>query len=166
MLGKCLGLGADSIIIDLEDAVKNTPHDKAAARKRVKLWLEANLAAGKKAALGANCPEILIRINPTDSDYWRLDLHEVCNTPVIDGLVLPKVERKGDIHLVESELSKLSQANPSITFLPIVTETPDAVFNLKEIVASSPRITAVTWGCEDLSAVVGSSATRNPKTGE
>jgi len=45
--------------------------------------------------------------------------------------------------------------------LPIATETPTAVLNIADI-AKGPRVCAVTWGCEDLSAELGSFGTRRP----
>jgi citrate lyase beta subunit/acyl dehydratase len=49
--------------------------------------------------------------------------------------------------------------------LPIATETPMAVLNIASI-AQGPRVCAITWGCEDLSAELGSYGTRNQSGGE
>jgi citrate lyase subunit beta/citryl-CoA lyase len=45
--------------------------------------------------------------------------------------------------------------------LPICTETPAAVFALGSYAGSSERLTAMTWGAEDLSAALGASANRD-----
>ncbi len=37
----------------------------------------------------------------------------------------------------------------------IATETPEGLLNIREVAAASPRIAAVAWGVEDLSAAMG-----------
>ena len=56
-------LGADSIILDLEDAV--SPAEKDSARILVRNALKSLHYKG--------C-EIIIRINPVETDYWTHDL--------------------------------------------------------------------------------------------
>jgi len=45
----------------------------------------------------------------------------------------------------------------------VATETAKAVFNLGSYQSVSPRLNALTWGAEDLSADVGSETNRNAK---
>ena len=59
-------LGADSIILDLEDAV--SPAEKDSARILVRNTLKH---------LGLKGCEIVIRINPVDTDFWFKDLDEI-----------------------------------------------------------------------------------------
>src|SRR5947209_6566259 len=37
----------------------------------------------------------------------------------------------------------------------IATETPEGLLNIREVAAATPRIVAVSWGIEDLSAAMG-----------
>jgi citrate lyase subunit beta / citryl-CoA lyase len=39
--------------------------------------------------------------------------------------------------------------------LPIATETPEGLLNIREVAAASPRIVAISWGVEDLGAAMG-----------
>lgn len=78
-IAKARSLGADMLILDLEDSV--APEHKAAARKQV------------CAALQEGFPmPVLVRLNAPGSAWEKADLEAVmCQKP--DGLVLPKVEQ-------------------------------------------------------------------------
>jgi citrate lyase subunit beta/citryl-CoA lyase len=39
--------------------------------------------------------------------------------------------------------------------LPIATETPEGLLNIREVATASPRIVAISWGIEDLGAAMG-----------
>ena len=43
----------------------------------------------------------------------------------------------------------------------IATETPEGLLNIKETAAASPRVAAISWGIEDLSAAMGLPRTRD-----
>jgi citrate lyase subunit beta/citryl-CoA lyase len=43
----------------------------------------------------------------------------------------------------------------STRLLPIATETPEGLLNIREVAAASPRIVAISWGIEDLGAAMG-----------
>src|SRR3546814_7184351 len=75
---KALGLGADALILDLEDAV--APDAKPAAREAVAAFL------GTPRAI-----TLFVRINPLDSDFIADDLAAMMPA-VPDGIVLPKAE--------------------------------------------------------------------------
>ena len=63
MLNKSLALNADSLVLDLEDAV--TPENKDSARQTVTEWL-------KDIPFGAK--ERIVRINPLDTVWGVKDL--------------------------------------------------------------------------------------------
>lgn len=69
-------LGADSIILDLEDAV--SPDEKDSARLLVRSAMKNMGFAG--------C-EITVRINSIDTDYWKDDLEAVI--PLKPDLIMP-----------------------------------------------------------------------------
>ena len=53
----------------------------------------------------------------------------------------------------------------SIKLLPVATETPTAVLSLQDYRSPPPRLAALTWGAEDLSAALGA-ATNRDENGE
>src|SRR5205807_1411240 len=46
-------------------------------------------------------------------------------------------------------------ANGTTRLVLIATETPEGLLNIREVAAATPRIVAVSWGIEDLSAAMG-----------
>jgi citrate lyase subunit beta / citryl-CoA lyase len=147
MMQKALTLPADGLILDLEDAV--TPDRKAATRPVVRRWLET-LDFGPR--------ERWVRMNPVWSEYGEADLEEtIAGRP--HGYVVPKPRRAEDIRRIVAVLERLEQAHGlpvgSTRLLPIATETPEGLLNIREVAAASPRIAAISWGIEDLSAAMG-----------
>ena len=147
MIQKALTLAADGLILDLEDAV--TPDRKAATRPIVRRWLET-LDFGPR--------ERWVRMNPIFSEYAEADLAEtIAGRP--DGYVVPKPRRAEDIRRIVAILERLEQEHGlpfgSTRLIPIATETPEGLLNIREVAAASPRIAAISWGVEDLSAAMG-----------
>ncbi|MEX2469849.1 MAG: CoA ester lyase [Pseudohongiellaceae bacterium] len=152
MFARALDLAADSLILDLEDAV--TPEYKERARDAVCEWLRDNDFGGK---------ECLVRINPQDSPWGRADLEAVvaCRP---DGLMLPKVVTRGNVDAIDQIVGSLESEQGmtagAISLVLIGAELPEAVFNLPAL-ARNPRVDAVTWGAEDLGAILGAHAKRD-----
>jgi len=147
MIQKALTLPADGLILDLEDAV--TPDKKAATRPVVRRWLESLDFGGR---------ERWVRMNPIWSEHGEADLEEtIAGRP--DGYVVPKPRRAEDIRRIVGILERLEQRHGlpfgSTRLLPIATETPEGLLNIREVAAASPRIAAISWGVEDLSAAMG-----------
>jgi len=136
---KALGLGADALILDLEDSVATTR--KKEAREAVVTFL-----ARKDRPL-----PLLVRINPVDGPYATEDLAALREAHV-DGLVLPKAEGAATVHA----LSNWTGA----PILPIATETPAALFELGSYREVADRLLGLTWGAEDLPAAIGATAAR------
>jgi len=153
MLAKALTLPADGLILDLEDAV--TPEKKAATRPIVRQWL-ATRDFGPR--------ERWVRMNPIYSEYGESDLEEtIAGRP--HGYVVPKPRHAGDIRRIAAVLERLEQRHGlpwgSTRLVLIATETPEGLLNIREVAAASPRIAAVSWGVEDLSAAMGLPRTRD-----
>jgi len=78
--------------------------------------------------------------------------------------VLPKSRGADDVIRLAAMLDTLERTHGieagRTCILPICTETPDALFTLGSYAGCSPRLTAMSWGAEDLSAAVGASAKR------
>ena len=152
MFGKALGLPADALILDLEDSV--TPENKASAREAVCDWLREGEFGGRRK---------LVRINPLDSPWGAEDIAAVtAGKP--DGLVVPKACSLADVEAVDGLVAKAESRaemeRDAVKLLLIGTESPDAVFHLREM-AGHGRVDGMTWGSEDLSAELGTSAIRD-----
>ena len=141
-MAKALGLGADALILDLEDSV--APERKAEARRHVCGFLSAPREDG---------PALFVRINPIDSDEVAADLAALAGIAV-DGIVLPKAEGEESVrHLLDRFLG-------DYLVLPVASETPAAVFRLGSFAPVAPRLAGVTWGAEDLPAAIGATSAR------
>lgn len=137
-LNKSLSLGADTIVLDLEDSVK----DKVIARDTLTTFLQSNMCRDRNR----DTTEVLVRINPLSTDIWKEDI-EVGFLGNVDGFMVPKVESQDELVLLDEILSNLETKQNDSTrkiILPIATETPNAVLNIASI-AKSPRVAAITW---------------------
>ncbi len=80
------------------------------------------------------------------------------------GIVLPKPRGADDVVRLAKLLDALEVEhglpNERTAIMPITTERPAALFGLHEYAGSSARLRAMTWGAEDLSAVLGASQKR------
>jgi len=136
---KALGLGADALILDLEDSV-------AASRKA-----EARAAVIALLTRAERSLPLLVRINPINGPEANEDLAALREAHP-DGLVLPKAEGAATIHALSSWTGA--------PILPIATETPAALFELGTYREVADRLLGLTWGAEDLPAAIGATAAR------
>ena len=140
---KALGLGADALILDLEDSV--APAAKAAARRHVAAFLAAHPEA-----------KLWVRVNPLDGEENEKDLDAIlAGRP--DGIVLPKAEGGASVDALVRRLTERGNATAQV--MAIATETPAAIFGLGSY-AGAKRLAALTWGAEDLPAAIGAAASR------
>jgi citrate lyase subunit beta/citryl-CoA lyase len=137
---KASGLGADALILDLEDAVASAA--KPAAREAV----AAFLAQPRRARL-------FVRVNPLDSGMIDDDLAAILPARP-DGIVLPKAEGAVSLAALDARLSG------DVAILPIATETPAAIFTLGSYGGITNRLAGLTWGAEDLPAAIGAATSR------
>jgi len=151
-LARALGSGADALVLDLEDAVLLA--DKASAREAVVRWL-------RERDFGAQ--ERIVRINPLDSGLGVADL-EATFAAGPDAYLIPKVRGFADLEELDVRLTALERSadrpERGIALIPIATETPEGLLSIREI-AHAPRVAALTWGGEDLSAAIGARRNRN-----
>lgn len=141
---KAGALGADALILDLEDSV-------ALERKRYARDAVAEHLLGPRAAA------LLVRINPLDGVLADFDLDAVAAADP-DGIVLPKAEGAASVEDLAARLAVRGLAATPI--LPIASETPAAVFALGGYRAVADRLAGLTWGAEDLPAAIGAETAR------
>ncbi len=151
-LARGLDSGADALILDLEDSVAaaNRPIARLLARE----FLEAHGPAGVSGKIRR-----YVRINPLNSGLALDDLAAiVAGRP--DGILVPKCV-PDDVRTADHYLSAFEAAAGApvgaIRIIAIATETAAAVFALGGYAGTSPRLEAITWGAEDLSACIGGS---------
>jgi citrate lyase subunit beta/citryl-CoA lyase len=142
--------GAGALILDLEDSV--ALDRKPTARAMAAAWLRGRAAS----------PQAWVRVNALDTGLTMADLAGVVGARP-DGIVLPKCQSAADLLRLDAALSALEAReglpDRTIPVMPLVTETPAAMFALGTY-AGAPRLAAITWGGEDLAAGLGARANR------
>lgn len=140
---KALTLGADALILDLEDSV--APAKKAIARE----FVGARLASPRDHGV-----KLLVRINPLDSQFVKDDIASIKQYEP-DAIMLPKAQNADSIR----DLAKLYGDLPMV--LPIAAETAAGLFELGTYRECGAALCGLTWGAEDLSNDVGAAANRD-----
>lgn len=146
--------GADGLILDLEDAV--APTRKPLAREMV----QETLAAGASRNWS-----FWVRVNALDTGLTLEDLSAVVR-PGLDGIMVPKANGAADIvrigHYLDALETRSGMARGTVKIIVVSTETAVAMFNLGSYAPAHERLAGLTWGAEDLGAVVGSSTNKQP----
>ncbi len=135
-LEKAKTLPADALILDLEDAV--APDEKALAR---------DLVCQAVADGGYGSRYLVIRVNGADTEWGAEDL-EAAIAAAPDAILLPKVNRAGDVGIVANQLDAAGAA-PDLRIWAMM-ETPLGMLNAAEIADSDPRLEAFVLGTNDL----------------
>ena len=141
---KAFTLGADAVILDLEDACAVS--EKIPSRAKVVQAMQ----------LPRNCLGY-VRVNPMSTIYAFGDLQETIHHG-LDGVVLPKVENAGEAQTADWLITQLERerglAPGSIDLMPII-ETALGLANLASILAITPRIRRVAFGAGDFTLDLG-----------
>jgi citrate lyase subunit beta / citryl-CoA lyase len=147
-LAKSIAVGADVLILDLEDSV--APSQKQIAREKVRAYI-ANSA--ERAAT-----QLWVRINPVDLPEALLDLTAVMSAGP-DGIIQPKTRSPDDLirlsHYLDAFEAQHGLEPGRTKILPVATETAEAIFSIGGFARGGSRLAALTWGAEDLSTAVG-----------
>ena len=123
--------GADSIMLDLEDAVAENQKDAA----RYSLY-----HALKSVDYGDT--EVIVRINGLDTPHWREDIR-VSVASGADGIRIAKTETAQDVKTVDAAVTAAEEefgAERGRTLLMAAIESPKGVLNAYEICTASPRL--------------------------
>ena len=143
---KALAAGADSICIDLEDAVP--PQDKAAARAGVIGWLEANSESYPDCAIG-------VRMNGLDTLDGLKDIiafSETIGRP--NFFMIPKASSYSALANFE-QLLHLRDLNQKRVALWAVIETVVGLKNASDIAGTCGSRGGVWFGGADYSLAIG-----------
>lgn len=124
---------ADSVILDLEDAV--APTDKPSARSQV-------------AASALDPERVIVRVNPASTPDHALDLDALAATEY-RTVMLAKTEGAGDVEALATRGYRVIA----------LCETARGVQRAPEI-AAHPAVVALMWGAEDLIASMGGRSSR------
>jgi citrate lyase subunit beta/citryl-CoA lyase len=147
---KALSLDADAIFLDLEDSVGFDQKDAARATV-IEALTDLSWGRLQKA----------VRVNGLVTPWHEPDLAEVVRSAgsTLGKIVVPKVTSVEDIARVADRLSALEQEIGRVQPIRIEIQIEDAagLMAIREIVASSERISEVTFGQGDFAA-----ATRMP----
>lgn len=148
-MSKALELGADALILDLEDSVP--PDFKERARENVSAFL-------REAFPQRHRPRLFVRISPLGSPHAVDDVMAAVEGGV-DGIMLPKAEGAPSIAQLSVKLdvaeTHVGRTDGATSIMAIATETAAGIFALGTYAKSGKRLEALTWGGEDLSAAMG-----------
>lgn len=136
-LAKALTVGADELIVDLEDAVPVAAKEKT--RAEVAGWLRT---------LPEDRPLVTVRVNP--GELGRADVRAIAG-PGLDGVCAAKVENVDDVRALDAVLT--DRGLPDLPVVPLL-ESAAAIFAAPGI-AAGPRVTRLQIGEADLAADLG-----------
>jgi citrate lyase subunit beta / citryl-CoA lyase len=135
---KAFNVGADAVILDLEDAV--AIDEKRTSRHQVVAALQR-----ERRCAG------YVRVNAMETDYCFGDLMEVVQ-PGIDGIVLPKVETAAGLFAIDWLIAQLERdrgmAAGKLDLIPII-ETAKGIDNIREIARCGSRVRRMAFGAGD-----------------
>ncbi len=158
-LDKAMTSGADALIVDLEDSVALD------AKTRARESAAAFLA---EAETQRRRPYLLVRVNSLQTGLTDADLDAVIAAKP-DAVMLPKAEGGGSIAHLDAKLAVREATgglpDGAVKIVAIATETAAALFQAGTYGGASARLTALTWGAEDLSADLGAEANRDAAGG-
>src|SRR3954449_620158 len=150
MLEKAPSLGADVVMLDLEDAV--APDDKEQAR--------INLVDALREQDWSRC-SVSVRINGLDTHWCYRDIVDVVEQAGehVDAIVIPKVSGAGDVHLVATLLTQIEEAMglQRKIGLAVLIETAIGMVKVDEVAQACPdRMEAMVFGVADYAASIQS----------
>ncbi|MCW2786590.1 MAG: mcl2 [Marmoricola sp.] len=135
-LEKAKTIACDGLILDLEDAV--APEAKPEAR--------LNAAAAVRSGEYGN-RELTIRVNSIGTEWHDEDIR-VAAAAGPAGIVVPKVSSADEVRSLVAAIE--AAGAPEHTRLWAMVETPEAIFNVRELAAASPRLAVLVMGTNDL----------------
>lgn len=146
MIQQCSFYGADSILLDMEDAIALS--EKDAAR---------NLVSHALRSLDFSDVYMTVRINGADTEFFEKDLEKIVPSKP-DAIRLPKTQGMEDVKHADELITLLERENGILEgtiSLHAMLETAKGIVNAFSIATASPRVRALTLGGQDLAADMG-----------
>lgn len=143
---KAPGVGADAVILDLEDSIAASEKERA-----------RDAVAGVAKRLADAGLDVTVRINRP----WRLAARDIeaAVTPDVTALLLPMTDSGAHVREVASVAAEVEAERGMAaghTFLFPLIETAEGLLNAREIAAAHPRVMAASLGSEDFALSMGS----------
>ncbi|TGE31028.1 CoA ester lyase [Desulfosporosinus sp. Sb-LF] len=151
MLQDAAILGADSIILDLEDAVSLTEKDSARILVRDAI-----------KTIDYSQVEVVVRVNPLDTEFGPHDVDVIARVKP-DTLLIPKANEE-EIKLVDKMLDQIEIEEghtPGSIKLIALIETALGLENVYCVIQASKRMVGVLLGGEDLTSDLGIARTKD-----
>jgi citrate lyase subunit beta/citryl-CoA lyase len=155
-LDKAMASGADALIVDLEDSI--ALDGKTRARQSAAAFLKDVIATA------APRPYLVVRVNGLQTGLIDADLDAVIPEKP-DAIMLPKAEGGASVVHADAKLAvreaKGRLPDGHVKIIALATETAAALFLAGTFRGASTRLSALTWGAEDLSAELGAETNRD-----
>jgi citrate lyase subunit beta/citryl-CoA lyase len=140
---KTLRVGADVVVLDLEDAVAMA--QKAAARAALVEFLDAS-------ALISDPPTpVYVRVNALSTPFAFEDFQATVR-PRVQGIVLSKTENATQVSIADYLITQLEvrqRMEAGAVDLILLLETASGIANAREIMRASRRVRRVIFGAGD-----------------
>lgn len=148
-IAKAMTSGAETVAIDLEDAVALSCKEKA----------RAGLTEVLSKPLPVQPPGVAVRVNSVESGLFDADLAAVETVlRVVDMVILPMVSSPADVYRLAEALNlaeaRSDKSQGSTAILPLV-ETARGIFASHSLASCSKRVVTLTFGPADLSNELG-----------
>jgi len=154
-LEKAMASGADGVIVDLEDSI--ALDGKARARQSAAAFL-------RETVTGAARPYLVVRVNSLQTGLTDADLDAIVPARP-DAIMLPKAQGGAAVVHADAKLAVREAvadlSDGHVKIIALATETAAALFLAGSYAGASTRLSALTWGAEDLSAELGAEANRD-----
>ncbi len=151
MIRKTATLGADAVILDLEDAVPMA--EKEAAR---------HLLRDAIALVATGEAQVFVRVNALVTGLTTEDLEQVIQAGLA-GVVLPKTESSDGVREVSRLIGELERRRGieagSVALIPLL-ESAKGVLDARAIAVASKRIIALAFGSLDFTRDMGTTVSR------
>ena len=144
--------GADSVLLDLEDAVSE--REKDAARRLVSHFV-------KEIDFGNTL--ITVRVNGADTPWFEKDLEEIVPSAPV-AVRVPKCHSPEDVKHADDVITRIERERempPGGVRIHAMLETAHGIELAFEIARASSRLEALTLGGQDLTADIGVQKTRD-----
>lgn len=143
-------LGADAVILDLEDAVSLTEKDAARA-----------LVSGAIKTLDYSNVELVVRVNPLDTQFGHKDLETIARVKP-DTILLPKATRE-QLQEADEIITRVEEEEGfekgSINLFGLI-ETAYGLETVYEAATATKRLVGLLLGAEDLTSDFGIKRTK------